>query len=368
MVHVERCEDGSPGYHDCAALFLEGHGLLIDPTWRAFAIRHEAFTVLDDVQTISHQAMQPGSGPPNPARLRAGLKLNPEDRWTRLQFVRGMARAGEPAAAAEELRQVRFHRRRSWDVHEAAAELEMVRQRWTAALAELQSALTLSPSNALVHVQLANVYLQLNEPVKSKEHTEAALRFDRGEFSAESRREGHMQLALAGALIQGKSGDRGSLDELKRRAEGGEVAAQLALAKICFEDQPARTEEGMRWLLKAAEQGDDNAQLNYAQNLLRLRGKDAGEEVVQWFTRSASQGNVEAQCRLGLFLYEGKLVKGDNIAAGQWILLAAGQGSVEAKRLLKEMELFLSADQLAEARKRAAGFKPVKKSAAIPEK
>ena len=78
MVHIERWEDGSTGYHDCAALFLEGHGLLIDPTWRAFGIRHQAFTVLDDVQAVGHQAMQLGGGPPNPGRLQAGLKLNPE--------------------------------------------------------------------------------------------------------------------------------------------------------------------------------------------------------------------------------------------------------------------------------------------------
>ncbi len=367
LVHVERCADGSPGYHDCAALFLEGRGLLVDPTWRAFGIVHEAFTVLDDLQAISHQAMQLAAGQHSPARLRAGLKLNPEDRWTRLQFVRGMAKAGEPAVAAEELRRVRSSGGASWDVHEAAAELEMAGERWKAALAELQLALSLSPSNALLHAQLASVHLQLNEFEKWKEHTEAALRFDRGEISVARRLSSQSQLAMASAFAQGQSGDRGSLDELRHRAEGGEVAAQLALAKACFEARPPRTEEGMRWLLKAAEQGDDQAQFNYAKNLHLLRGNDAGEEVVQWLTRSASQGNVEAQYRLGLFLYEGKLVKGDNLAAGQWFLLAAGKGSVEAKSLLKEMEMFLNADELAEARKRATAFTPATSKAAAPK-
>ena len=158
LVHAERCADGSPGYHDCAAFFLEGNRLLIDPTWRSFGIRHEAFTVLDDVQAISHQAMQ-GGGMAETQRLRLGLKLNPEDRWTRLQFVRGMAKAGEPASAAEELRNVRATGAEGRDVHETAAELEMVRDRRTSALAELQLALAFSPSNVLLHAELSSVYL-----------------------------------------------------------------------------------------------------------------------------------------------------------------------------------------------------------------
>jgi hypothetical protein len=139
LVHIERCADGSPAYHDCAALFLEGHGVLIDPTWRAFGISHQAFTVLDDVQAISHQAMQ-GDDKPNPRLLRMGLKLYPEDRWTRLQFVRGMAKAGELDTAAEDLRKVQATGTESWDTYEAAAELEMARERWQPALAELHRA------------------------------------------------------------------------------------------------------------------------------------------------------------------------------------------------------------------------------------
>ncbi len=112
LVHIDRCADGSPAYHDCAALFVDGEGVLVDSTWGVFGIRHQEFTVLDDLQTISHQAMQP-SPKRNPRQLRMGLKLNPNDRWTRLQFVRGMAKAGDLDAAAEELRRVAVHRGRN---------------------------------------------------------------------------------------------------------------------------------------------------------------------------------------------------------------------------------------------------------------
>ena len=40
LVHVERCADGSPAYHDCAALFLDGQGMLVDSTGRGFGGVH----------------------------------------------------------------------------------------------------------------------------------------------------------------------------------------------------------------------------------------------------------------------------------------------------------------------------------------
>jgi TPR repeat protein len=332
--------------------------MLIDPTWRAFGIRHEEFTVLDDVQAISHQAMHPGKVA-DPTRLRAGLKLNSDDRWTRLQFVRGMAKAGELRAAEEELHRVQAAGLETWDVHEAGAQLEMARERWEPALAELQRAAALNPINALVQVDLAIVYGHLKDLDKAAEHMEMALQLDRGEISKESRREFTSNIAMIQAIAQGNSGDTAGRRELERRAAKGDVAAQFALAKALFEETPPRNEEGMHWLRQAAEQGEPQAQLNYAKNLLVLRGDAAAQEALPWLTKSAEQGDDDAQHLLGLLLYEGKLVAADRVAAGQWILLAEAAGNANAKYLFKEMQLFLTAEELAEARKRADGFKPV---------
>ena len=362
ITHIEQCADGSPGYHDCAALFLGGDGVLVDPTWRVFGIMHEEFTVLDDVQTISHQAMQ-GRTKPDPRHLRMGLKLNPEDRWTRLQFVRGMARAGELDAAAEELRKVQSTGAETWDVHEAAAELEIARERWKPALNALQRALALSPSNATVHFKLAAVYGELNDPAKSKQHLETALSLNRGEFSPEIRGQSQRQIAFLTAFSETQSGDSTARESLQSRAQAGDAAAQLALAKACFDAQPPQIEEAMRWLLMAANSDNDFAQFEYARNLLQLRGADGGREAVVFLAKSANRGNVAAQYQLGLVLYEGKLAQGDNVAAGQWVHLAADQGHAEARRLLKEMQLFLTADELKQARQRADTFEPVKRKA-----
>lgn len=123
-----------------------------------------------------------------------------------------------------------------------------------------------------------------------------------------------------------------------------------------------------RWLLKAAQQGDDQAHYSYARNVLRFSGEQTGPVVVQWLQKSAAQGYAEAQHSLGVMLYDGRLVARDNVAAAKWIYLAADQRHVEARRRLKELQLFLSAAEMAEARRQADAFNPAQKPLPAPQK
>jgi len=360
LTHIDRDVNGFPGYHDCAAFFVGDLGLLVDPTWRVFGIQHQTFSVLDDLQAISHQAMQP-TRPLDAHRPRMGLKLNPEDRWTRVQFVGRLADIGEYDEAEKELQKLTAANSEQWDVEAAAAHLESAREHWKPALAAALRALALSPSNAVVHADLAHLYAKLEEPAKAREHLEAALQLNRGEISAEFRRQSPLQLAFLQALAQNQSGAPSSESELRRQAESGDLAAQMALAKICFDSQPPRLDEAQGWLLKAALQGNALAQRNYARNLFALYPLDKGKEVVHWFTLAAEQGDDEAQFHLGFLYYEGKVAPKDDITASQWIFLAADDGNADARRLLPELKLFVSPKDLAEGRKRADAFKPTTK-------
>lgn len=362
LVHIDRDADGRPGYHDCAVVYLNGNGILVDPTWRVLGIKHQEYQVLDDLQAISHQAMQP-QAKPDTTRLHMGLKLNPTDRWTRLQFIRGMARAGDFAAAEEQLRQIKSSGLETWDTHDAAGVLEIARDRWRPALAELLQAVALSPSNAVVHQRLALVYSRLGDTGKCARHTQAALDLDRGEISQAVRRESQLGLQAMNAFSQAKSKVPGSREALQAQARAGDLAAQMALAMALFEERPPQTGEGMRWLLKAAEQDSDQAQFNYGHNLLLLYGEKSATEGIRWLTLSARQGYDEAQYYLGLTLYEGKLTTRDNVAGAKWVYLAADQGHLEARQLLKEMQLFVDPADLALARRQADTFKPTKSSA-----
>jgi len=120
------------------------------------------------------------------------------------------------------------------------------------------------------------------------------------------------------------------------------------------------------WLLKAATQGDDQSQYHYARTLLEYRGEKVAPEAVKWFTQSAEQGNEDAQYQLGLILYEGKQAARDPVAGAQWVCLAADKKHREARHLLSELRLFLTADEMAEARKRADVYQPTKQTTAAP--
>lgn len=354
LVHIDRAADGNPCYHDCAVVFLGGCGILVDPTWRVFGIGHQEFRALDDLQAISHQAMQP-SDPPDAARLRMGLKLNPDDRWTQLQYARGMAQLHDFDAAAGALARAQRTGNESWETHEAAGELAIQRQQWKLAVAELQRALIFSPSNALVHFELSQAYNGLEDRAEATEHMEAALQLDRGEMPPAVRHQAASQVPVMKSILRSNAGDATAHAELQRLADAGNAMAQIGMAETCFAAR--QFDDGLNWLRKAAAQGGAQAEFDYAKNLYLLH-PDAGQDVVLWLTRAAKQGHPEAQYRLGEYLYEGRLVPRDNVAAGQWILLASAAGQKDAKFLWREMELFMSADELAAARKRAANFKP----------
>jgi uncharacterized protein len=185
---------------------------------------------------------------------------------------------------------------------------------------------------------------------------EAALRLDRGEIPKEVRHETATQIDSMKILIRAAGGDASARSEMRASAEAGDLIAQIGMANACFDAR--QYEEGLNWEAKAARQGDAQAQYDYAKNLYNVHS-DAGKEAVQWLTRAANQGYTKAQLRLGKILYEGQVVPRDNIAAGKWIFLAAGAGDKDAHHLWREMEIFLSAAELAEARKEAAAFKPV---------
>jgi TPR repeat protein len=331
----------------------------VDPTGGAFVIDHHEFRVLDDLQAVAHQAMQ-GDDKTTVARKRMGAKLDPDDAWTRLQLVAGLAIAGLTSEAEGELARLGTNYTSRWDFYHTSGVLEASRERWQSALGAFQQALSLSPSNLVVHLALTRAYNALNNNTKATEHAKMAARLDEGNALGHMSDQGRFDLKMMDALVLTESKDPKARQDLQRQAEAGDVTAQFALAKALFNSNPPKYDEGMEWMRKAAEQGNDELQQQYASNLLSLQRPDAGPEAAKWFSRSAEQGNTKAQFRLGLLLYKGKLVPGDKIAAYKWITLAAESGSKDAKGLLREMELFLTKTQLAEGRKHAAEFKPLR--------
>jgi hypothetical protein len=116
------------------------------------------------------------------------------------------------------------------------------------------------------------------------------------------------------------------------------------------------------WYRKAAEQGLGEAEYEYGRCCLEGRG--AGQDAVEafrWLYRSAERGHAPAQKTLGILYEKGRGVTNDYVQAHKWLSLAAAQGEDDDGYMrvrIAKVELRLSLEDLAQARRLAQEFKP----------
>lgn len=87
-------------------------------------------------------------------------------------------------------------------------------------------------------------------------------------------------------------------------------------------------------ILRAAKNGDSDAQLKYGNYLLSEEGMvDAkkAKEAFQWIMKSAEQGNAEAQFHVSEMYSFGLGVKENNIKSTQWLIRSANNGYAPAQ-------------------------------------
>lgn len=196
------------------------------------------------------------------------------------------------------------------------------------------------------------------------------------------------------------SGDM--VSDLVGRAEKGELVAQLELAAIYAKGEgvPKDNAAAARWFLKAAEQGDANAQFILGQRYSKdvaeavkwfskaaeqghgearmnlggiyIAGKGVlknSTEAAKWFLLSAEQGNPAAQCQIGRMHLTGAGVPKDDVEAYKWSNLASAQGNMAAKKVLVFLEKRMTPEQIAEGQKRSRDFldrKSLEKTLVLP--
>lgn len=92
-------------------------------------------------------------------------------------------------------------------------------------------------------------------------------------------------------------------------SEADEAAAQAILEHMSPDgDETEEADaEGVKWLRRAAGQGDAVAQCNLGMLYLDGEGVEQSDaEAVKWFCRAAEQGHTEAQNALGFMYYRGR--------------------------------------------------------------
>jgi len=119
--------------------------------------------------------------------------------------------------------------------------------------------------------------------------------------------------------------------------------------------------ELMKWYSLAAKQGNPLALFSVGQLHVFGRGVPRNEvEGMKWWRQAADRNFGIAQFNLGLSFAKGAGVDKDMIEAHKRINLAGMRGHEGAAKTLGILEQSMKPEQIAEAKKRAAAWRPVK--------
>jgi localization factor PodJL len=138
------------------------------------------------------------------------------------------------------------------------------------------------------------------------------------------------------------------LAKLYERGEG--VPADLALAR--------------QWTERAAAAGNRRAMHDLGVFFARGEGAALDEAAAfRWFRQAAELGVADSQYNLGVLYQQGRGVNASAAEAMFWFLVAARQGDEDAAARAASLEPTLQANQVEQARARAAAFRPRASSA-----
>jgi len=179
-----------------------------------------------------------------------------------------------------------------------------------------------------------------------------------------------LALLLAACDQQGGTGKRGSprlsasqVKALEDAAEKGDAVDKYNLARKFREGDmvPLSLTNAAIWFRKAAETGYPKAE--YHMGLACQAGEGVAKnpaEAAQWFAKAADQDHSKSQEKLGYAYWKGDGTNKNLVEAYKWLTLASGNGEHKAGKALKKLELAMKPQEVADAKKAAAGFMPRK--------
>ena len=92
------------------------------------------------------------------------------------------------------------------------------------------------------------------------------------------------------------------------------------------------TREAVEWFRRSAEQGNSGAQVSLGLCLQKALGAPSNQkEAVQWFRRAAESGDAAGQVSLASALQSGRGISKNEVEAADWFRKAAAQGQPEAE-------------------------------------
>ena len=141
-------------------------------------------------------------------------------------------------------------------------------------------------------------------------------------------------------LGEGKRTEAAKL--FQQLAEAGNPIAQYQLGMLYYIGKGVKEDEkvAVEWLSKSARQGNVEAMyqlgnaFTFGNETPRLVA-DADVEAAQWYYKAAKAGNADAQYSLGLLFMAGKGVEKNDKEATYWMQLAAKNGHKDATNYIQ---------------------------------
>ena len=163
---------------------------------------------------------------------------------------------------------------------------------------------------------------------------------------------GHIGAQVQLAAIYAKSSDHAKAAELLEKAADNvhvdvisnvkSTDAQFVLGIMHKKGLGVKQDyaKAMKWYQKAAENGNNDVQLQYELGYMYENGLGVEQDYVkaaEWYEKAAINGHLLAQYNLGYFYDEGLGVKQDYVKAAEWYEEAAINGHPEAQVFLGAM-------------------------------
>lgn len=164
----------------------------------------------------------------------------------------------------------------------------------------------------------------------------------------------------------GAKDDVAALNWYQKAAEQGNSEAQIYLGVMHYNGKgaPQSDAEALKWYRKAAEQGDAIGMWLIGDMYAKGKGVPQSDaEAVNWYRKAAEKGNSVGQRLLGASYIKGQGVPQDHVQAYMWLTLALAKGDPQAADIRYAFASKMSAEQIAEARRLAAQWRPVKAKA-----
>jgi uncharacterized protein len=146
-------------------------------------------------------------------------------------------------------------------------------------------------------------------------------------------------------------------------AEKGNPDAEAGLGELHEAGQgvPKDMDKALQYYRKAADKGHAGAQ--YTLGFMAECGRGLPQdhaEAVKWFLKAAEQGELLSQYDLGQRYEKGVGVPVDLAESYKWLKLAADQQQPDAIVRLDQVRKTMSAEQIAEGKRRVAAFQAAK--------